>query len=49
MLKTAASCVLASLKACDIPKKVCLGFSLAAALPDVRFEHPATQIKNHLH
>jgi len=33
MLKKTSSVVLASLKACDVQKKVRLGFSLAAALP----------------
>jgi hypothetical protein len=40
MLKKAASIVLALLKACDIQIKVCLGFSLAAALLNDPFEHP---------
>jgi hypothetical protein len=32
MLKMVANCVLASLKSCDIPTTVRLGFTLAAAL-----------------
>jgi hypothetical protein len=40
MLKMSSSVVLASLKACDVRKKVRLGFSLAAASLDGHFEHP---------
>ena len=41
MLKKAPACVLASLNTCDVRKRVRLGISLAAALPDDLFEHPA--------
>jgi hypothetical protein len=36
MLKMVANCVLASLKSCDIPTTVRLGFSLVAAHADRR-------------
>jgi hypothetical protein len=41
MLKKPTSFVLASLKACNVPKKsIRFGFSLAAAALDGLFEHP---------
>jgi hypothetical protein len=39
-LKTAASFVLASLKGSPYDSKVRIAISLAAAVPDDRFEHP---------
>jgi hypothetical protein len=42
MLKMSANCVLASIKVSTYAKTVRLDLSLAAALLDGRFEHPAT-------
>jgi len=44
MLKKTSSVVLASLEACDVQKKVRLGFSLAAALLEGLFEHPGRHL-----
>jgi len=41
MLKKSASSVLASLRPSNVPQRVRLGPSLAAALLDSLFEHPA--------
>ena len=48
MVKTPSGFVLASLRGLNIPNRVCLASSLAAALLERRFDHPSVSMQLYL-